>query len=89
MHLNFADHLAWGYFSVPPFIGGVAYCLKLLGNDPFWVHLFPALVFISQSTKDYLTIDSAEIIVAKGTSGKMLQNIPYRRISLICLGGKD
>lgn len=45
MHLNFADHLVWGYFSVPPFIGGVAYCLELLVNDPLWVHLFPPLAY--------------------------------------------
>lgn len=43
MHLDLARHMAWGYFSVPPFIAGLAFLIQALGNGEFWVHFFPAL----------------------------------------------
>jgi hypothetical protein len=43
LHLDQADHLAWGFQSVPPFTSWTAYIIKLLGNDVFWVRFFPAL----------------------------------------------
>jgi hypothetical protein len=42
LHLDQANHLAWGYISVPPFSSWIAYIIKLLGNDIFWVRFFPA-----------------------------------------------
>jgi 4-amino-4-deoxy-L-arabinose transferase-like glycosyltransferase len=42
LHLDQANHLAWGYISVPPFTSWVAWIIKALGNDPFWVRFFPA-----------------------------------------------
>ncbi len=42
LHLDQANHLAWGYISVPPLTSWIAYIIKLLGNI-FWVKFFPAL----------------------------------------------
>jgi hypothetical protein len=43
LHLDQANHLAWGYQSVPPFISWISYIIQLLGNSIFWVKFFPAL----------------------------------------------
>jgi hypothetical protein len=43
LHLDQANHLAWGYLSVPPVNSWLALMVKLLGNSVFWVKFFPAL----------------------------------------------
>jgi len=43
LHLDQANHLAWGYLSVPPMTSWISYLIKLLGNSIFWVKFFPAL----------------------------------------------
>ena len=43
LHLDQANHLAWGYTSVPPFTSWVSWLIKALGNAVFWVKFFPAL----------------------------------------------
>ncbi len=43
LHLDQANHLAWGFQSIPPFTSWVAYLIKILGNGVFWVKFFPAL----------------------------------------------
>ena len=43
LHLDQANHLAWGYESVPPFTSWTSYIIKLLGNGIFWIKFFPAL----------------------------------------------
>jgi hypothetical protein len=43
LHLDQADHLAWGFISVPPLTSWVAWLISMLGNDVFWVKFFPAL----------------------------------------------
>lgn len=43
LHLDQANHLAWGYLSVPPVSSWIALLIKLLGNSVFWVRFFPAL----------------------------------------------
>lgn len=43
LHLDQANHLAWGYLSVPPLTSWTSYIIKLLGNSVFWVKFFPAL----------------------------------------------
>jgi len=43
LHLDQANHLAWGYLSVPPLTSWIALLIKLLGNGVFWVKFFPAL----------------------------------------------
>ncbi len=42
LHLDQANHLAWGYVSVPPFTSWTSYIIQLLGNSIFWIKFFPA-----------------------------------------------
>ncbi|MEZ4900773.1 MAG: glycosyltransferase family 39 protein [Spirosomataceae bacterium] len=43
LHLDQANHLAWGYLSVPPLTSWISILIRWLGNDVFWVKFFPAL----------------------------------------------
>lgn len=43
LHLDQANHLAWGYLSVPPFTSWTSYIIQVLGNSIFWIKFFPAL----------------------------------------------
>jgi 4-amino-4-deoxy-L-arabinose transferase and related glycosyltransferases of PMT family len=43
LHLDQANHLAWGYLSVPPVTSWISYIIKILGNSVFWIKFFPAL----------------------------------------------
>jgi len=43
LHLDQANHLAWGYLSVPPVTSWISLIIKFLGNTVFWVRFFPAL----------------------------------------------
>lgn len=43
LHLDQANHLAWGFLSVPPFTSWTSYIIQLAGNSIFWVKFFPAL----------------------------------------------
>ncbi|WP_455170231.1 glycosyltransferase family 39 protein [Aegicerativicinus sediminis] len=43
LHLDQANHLAWGYESVPPVTSWISWVIKFLGNDVFWIKFFPAL----------------------------------------------
>jgi Dolichyl-phosphate-mannose-protein mannosyltransferase len=43
LHLDQANHLAWGYASVPPFTSWISTLIGFLGNGVFWVKFFPAL----------------------------------------------
>jgi 4-amino-4-deoxy-L-arabinose transferase-like glycosyltransferase len=43
LHLDQANHLAWGFLSVPPVTSWISFLIKLLGNTVFWVKFFPAL----------------------------------------------
>jgi hypothetical protein len=44
LHLDQADHLAWGYLSVPPVTSWMSVMIRWLGNAEFWVRFFPALI---------------------------------------------
>ena len=43
LYLDQANHLAWGYQSVPPVTSWISYIIQLFGNSVFWVRFFPAL----------------------------------------------
>ncbi|MEO8416133.1 MAG: glycosyltransferase family 39 protein [Ginsengibacter sp.] len=43
LHLDQANHLAWGYQSVPPVTSWISYIIKFLGNSEWLVKFFPAL----------------------------------------------
>ena len=59
LYLNYAEHPAWGYISVPPFIMVIStIAVKVLGGSAFVVRLFPALAvavgtaYVGVITKD-------------------------------------
>ena len=43
LHLDQANHLAWGYESVPPFTSWISYIILLFGNHQWLIKFFPAL----------------------------------------------
>ena len=43
LHLDQANHLAWGYISVPPVTSWISSIILFLGNSLFWIRFFPAL----------------------------------------------
>lgn len=43
LHLDQANHPAWGYLSVPPVTSWISRIILFLGNSVFWVKFFPAL----------------------------------------------
>ena len=43
LYLNQADHLAFGYICVPPFMALLSKSVYLLGGGLFWIRFFPAL----------------------------------------------
>jgi hypothetical protein len=58
LHLDQANHLAWGFQSVPPFISWVSWLIKLLGNSVFWVKFFPALAGAATIVAAYYIVDA-------------------------------
>lgn len=44
LYLAFGDHPAWGYFSVPPFIGVISFLVEMASNGSnFWARFLPAI----------------------------------------------
>lgn len=43
LHLDQANHPAWGYVSVPPFTSWVSTVIQWLGNSVVWIKFFPTL----------------------------------------------
>jgi hypothetical protein len=43
LYLDQANHLAWGYASVPPVTSWISTIILHLGNSFFWIRFFPAL----------------------------------------------
>ena len=42
LYLDQANHLAWGFQSVPPVTSWISCGIKLFGNSLFWIKFFPA-----------------------------------------------
>lgn len=69
LHLDQANHLAWGYSSVPPLTSWISVLIKALGNGIFWVKFFPALfgaltIFVVYKTVNLLNGNIKAIIIA-------------------------
>ncbi len=43
LYLNQADHLAFGYISVPPFTAFISKIIYFLGGGIFWIRFFPSI----------------------------------------------
>jgi hypothetical protein len=67
LHLDQANHLSFGFISVPPFTSLVSKLIYMLGGSMFWIKFFPALF-------GALTIAFAWLIV-ETLGGKLLSKI--------------
>ncbi len=57
LHLDQANHLAWGFQSIPPVTSWISYIIKLLGNSVFWIKFFPALFGVLTMVVVWKTIE--------------------------------
>ncbi len=69
LHLDQANHLAWGYLSVPPVSSWIALIIRWLGNSAWVVRFFPAFfgaltILIVWKTVDELTGDLFACVLA-------------------------
>jgi hypothetical protein len=58
LYLNQADHLAFGYISVPPFTALISKIIYLFGGGIFWIRLFPGLCGAFTIVLIWLVIES-------------------------------
>ncbi|MDP4189851.1 MAG: glycosyltransferase family 39 protein, partial [Bacteroidota bacterium] len=58
LHLDQADHLAFGFISVPPFTALVSKLIFLLGGNIFWIRFFPALFGALTIVFVWLTVEA-------------------------------
>src|SRR5664279_1967002 len=58
LYLNQADHLAFGYISVPPLMALISKLIFLLGGAIFWIHFFPALFGVLTIIFTWLIVES-------------------------------
>jgi len=58
LYLNQADHLAFGYISVPPLMALISKLIFLLGGGIFWIHFFPALFGVLTIIFTWLIVES-------------------------------
>ena len=58
LYLVQAEHLAWGYFEVPPLIAWLGACIRAFSDNIYWVKLFPAMggmvmmIFVAAMTRE-------------------------------------
>ncbi len=58
LYLNQADHLAFGYICVPPFMALISKIIWLLGGGIFWIRFFPAFSGILTIVFTWLIVES-------------------------------
>src|SRR5664280_2960958 len=58
LYLNQADHLAFGYISVPPLMALISKLIFLLEGGIFWIHFFPALFGVLTIIFTWLIVES-------------------------------
>src|SRR5664280_2011941 len=58
LYLNQADHLAFGYISVPPLMAVISKIIWLLCGGIFWICLFPALFGVLTIVFTWLIVES-------------------------------
>lgn len=57
LHLDQANHLAWGYLSVPPVTSWISSIIHFLGNTVFWIRFFPSLFGVLTIVMVWKTIE--------------------------------
>ena len=60
LYLDQADHLAFGYISVPPLTALISKLINLLGGSIFWIKSFPALFGSLTIIFTWLIVESVE-----------------------------
>jgi hypothetical protein len=60
LHLDQANHLAWGFISVPPLTSVISKMILLLGGGLFWVRFFPALFGALTIVFTWLIVETLE-----------------------------
>ena len=81
LYLNQADHLAFGYISVPPFTALISKLIFILGGSIFWVHFFPALFGALTIIFTWMIVESlggslfSKILAAAGLTFSLLARI--------------
>ena len=58
LYINQADHLAFGYISVPPLMAVISKIIWLLCGGIFWIWLFPALFGLLTIVFTWLIVES-------------------------------
>ena len=81
LYLNQADHLAFGYISVPPFTALISKLIFILGGSIFWVHFFPALFGALTIIFTWMIVESlggslfSKILAATGLTFSLLARV--------------
>ncbi|WP_268224489.1 glycosyltransferase family 39 protein [Sinomicrobium oceani] len=73
LHLDQANHLAFGFASVPPLISWISWIIKLLGNSIFWIKFFPVL------------FGALTIVVTWATISELKGNLYARILGATCV----
>jgi len=60
LHLDQANHLAFGFISVPPFTSLVSKVIFLLGGSLFWIRFFPAMFGALTIVFAWLTVEAID-----------------------------
>ena len=72
LHLDQANHLAWGYISVPPVTSWISVIILFLGKSLFWVRFFPALFGAITLLVVWKAIEAGKILEEKGISVEVI-----------------
>jgi hypothetical protein len=84
LYLNQADHLAFGYISVPPLSALFSKIIFLLGGGIFWVRLFPALFGAMTVIFTWLIVESIDgSLFSKILASTALVFSPLMRINIL------
>lgn len=58
LHLDQGKHLAWGFYSVPPFSSWVSWTILQWGNTVFWIKFFPAFFGVCTMVLVWKTVEA-------------------------------
>ena len=73
LFLEQGNHLDWGYLESPPLLSALAWITNLLGNDLFWIKLWPSLF----GTLTFVLVGRIVLLVEGGTFAIFLSFLPF------------
>jgi hypothetical protein len=84
LHLDQANHLAFGFISVQPFTSLIAKIIFFLGGNMFWIRFFPALFGTLTIVFVWLIVESIDgCLFSKILASSALLFSPLMRINLL------